>query len=76
MHNLLRPEHEEGVSQLGLVGPEMEIARRNFIRRLHFHARIETCVVISRSTQRSLRNNSTILFAFFCKFDISIFDRE
>lgn len=39
MHNLLRPEEEEGVSRLGVAGLEMEIVRRNLIRRVHFHAR-------------------------------------
>lgn len=55
MHNLSRPEQEEGVSQLGLTGPEMEIARRNFIRprtfsrtnrTLHCHLVFHTIFVV------------------------------
>ena len=53
-------KREEGVSQLGLTGPEMEIAPAEFHSHrtytVHFHARVETCVVVSRHARYSLRH--------------------
>lgn len=68
MHNLSRPEQEEGVSQLGLTGPEMEIARRNFIRPRTF-SRTNRTFTLSSRVLRDIRCSGWVitiwLFLYF-----------
>lgn len=68
MHNLSRPEQEEGVSQLGLTGPEMEIARRNFIRPRTF-SRTNRTFTLSSRVSRDIRCSGWVitiwLFLYF-----------
>ena len=60
MHNLSRPEQEEGVSQLGLTGPEMEIARRNFIRPRTF-SRTNRTFTLSSRVSRDIRCSGWVI---------------